>query len=638
MREITIGNTKIGDGHPCYLIAEIGLNHNGRLDLAKKLVDVAADSGYNAVKTQRRNLETLYRPGILDETETADKGVQYVMPYLKNFQLSDRDLAKLKEYAESKGLDFLCTPFDFESYEYLVNELGINAIKIASADLPNLPLLARYTGKKIPMIISTGMSTEEEIENTYRFLKEKAVDFAFLHCNSNYPAPAQQINLNYMLKMKELFDIPIGYSGHELGIAVSIAAAALGADIVERHITLDRTMEGPDHAASLEPTGTKKLARDIRCIETAMGRRERSLSRGEVMNRQALGKSLVAARDIAAGETLTEKDLMTMSPGDGLSPQKYKDIIDKTINRAMKRGDIFLASDISGTSGGFCSDVSFKYGVIARWHDIKFLLDHFKPTILEVHMTADDMNHRPDIKEQVAPELVVHMPEHYGNSLLDICSRDEEHRKWSVERVREAARLTLEVAPLFKNTPAKPKMVVHPGAMSVDSFLPVSEIQKFKDQARRSLDELEGLEVEMMLENIAPFPWYLGGQWFTNYSVSADDMIELVKGRDYGITFDTSHMQLYCNWKGLDIVEEFKKAKPVIRHIHVADASGIDGEGLQIGMGNLPWDRLAPEMFGCGIVIMPEIWLGHLHGMAGMNEALFKLQQMWENMNAVKKS
>lgn len=638
MREITIDGIKIGDGSPCYLIAEIGLNHNGRLDLAKKLVDVAADAGFNAVKTQRRNLATLYRPGILDETERADKGVQYVMPFLKNFQLPDRDLVKLKEYAESKGLTFMCTPFDFESYEYIVNELGSGAIKIASADLPNLPLLARYTGKKIPMIISTGMSTEEEINNTYKFLDEHGVEFAFLHCNSNYPAPFQQINLNYMLKMKEMFNIPVGYSGHELGIAVSIAAAALGANIIERHITLDRTMEGPDHAASLEPTGTKKLARDIRCIEMSMGRKERSLSRGEVMNRQSLGKSLVAARDIKEGETITEKDFMTMSPGDGLSPQKYKELINKTITRPMKRGDIFLASDISGKAGGFCSDVSFKYGVIARWHDIKFLLDNFKPAIIEVHMTADDMNHRPDIKEQVAPELVVHMPEHYGTSLLDICSRDEDHRKWSVERVREAARLTLEVAPLFKNTPVKPKMVVHPGAMSVDSFLPSSEVQKLRDQAQRSLDELEGLEVEMMLENIAPFPWYLGGQWFTNYSISGDDMLELVKGRGYGITFDTSHMQLYCNWKNIDIVDEFKKVKSVLRHIHVADASGIDGEGLQIGMGNLPWDRLAPEMFGCGIVIMPEIWLGHLHGMAGMNEALFKLQQMWEKVNASKKA
>ncbi|OGV35315.1 MAG: hypothetical protein A2020_06235 [Lentisphaerae bacterium GWF2_45_14] len=637
MREIIVGGKKIGDGHPCYLIGEIGLNHNGRLDIAKKLVDVAVEAGFNAVKTQRRNLATLYRPGILDETETADKGVQYVMPFLKKFQLPDRDLVKLKEYAESKGLDFLCTPFDFESYEYLVNELGIKCIKIASVDLPNLPLLERYISSKLPMIISTGMSTEEEVNNTYKFLKSKGAEFAFLHCNSNYPAPFQQINLNYMLKMKEEFGIPVGYSGHELGIAVSIAAAAMGANIVERHITLDRTMEGPDHAASLEPTGTKKLGRDIRCIEMAMGRKERSLSRGEVMNRQALGKSLVAARDIVTGEKLSEKDFSTMSPGDGLSPQKYKELVNVNIKRAMKKGDIFLASDISGTAGECFSNVSFKYGVIARWHDIKFLLDNFKPTILEVHMTADDMNHRPDIKEQVEPELVVHMPEHYGNILLDICSRDEEHRVWSVERIREAARLSVEVAPLFKNTPKRPKMVVHPGAMSVDSFLDAKEVQKLRDQAQRSLDELEGLEVEMMLENIAPFPWYLGGQWYTNYSLSSDDMLELVKGRDYGITFDTSHMQLYCNWKGLDIVEEFKKVRHVIRHLHVSDASGIDGEGLQIGMGNLPWESFAPYMFDGEMVIMPEIWLGHLHGMAGMNEALFKLQKMWDNINGNKK-
>ncbi len=629
MNEIKIGKNTIGPGHPCYLIAEIGLNHNGRLDLAKKLVDVSAEAGFNAVKTQRRHLPSLYRPSILDESETADKGVQYIMPFLKRFELPDRDLVKLKKYAESKGLDFLCTPFDLESLDFLVSKLNIECIKVASADLVNLPLLEQFLEYGLPMLISTGMSLEEEIEITYNFLKERNAKFAFLHCNSNYPAPYQQINLNYMMKMKEVFDVPIGYSGHELGIAVSIAAAALGANFLERHITLDRTMEGADHAASLEPTGVAKLARDIRNVENAMGRRERTLSRGEVMNRQAIGKSLVAARDLKAGEALSGKDIMSMSPGDALSPQKYKDLARVSITRDMKKGAPFLMTDVSGKGSECVSDVSFKYGVIARWHDIHFLLDNFKPVRLEVHMTASDMDERPKINEPVDPEFVLHMPEHFGNLLLDICSTDEEHRKWSVQKVRDAAQVLLEVAPFFKGTPARPKMVVHPGAMSVDSFFEESEIPKLRDQAMRSLDELENLEVEMILENIAPFPWYLGGQWFTNYSLSSDDMLEMVKGRNIGVTFDTSHSQLYCNWKGLDIVEEFKKILPVLSHLHVADASGIDGEGLQIGMGNLPWKRFAPLMFSDDIIIMPEIWLGHLHGMAGMNEALFHLQNLW---------
>jgi N-acetylneuraminate synthase len=246
------------------------------------------------------------------------------------------------------------------------------------------------------------------------------------------------------------------------------------------------------------------------------------------------------------------------------------------------------------------------------------------------------MEERPKLREAVNPELVVHMPEHYGNVLLDLCALDEEQRKWSVERVYEAAELTLEVAPLFKNTPQKPKMVVHPGAMSVDEFVPVEVIQKMKDSLNRSMDELEKIGVEIMLENLPPFPWYLGGQWFTNYAMAAEDMLDMVSGRGLGITFDTSHSQLYCNWANVDIVEEMKKLKPILRHIHVSDASGIDGEGLQIGMGNIPWERLAPHIFAEDVVIMPEIWLGHLHGMAGMNEALFHLQKLWEKTQSKK--
>jgi N-acetylneuraminate synthase len=363
-----IGKNTIGKGQPCYLIAEIGLNHNGRLDLAKKLVDLAAEAGFNAVKTQRRNLKSLYRPGILDESE---KGVQYIMPFLKKFELSDNNLIKLKEYAESKGLDFMCTPFDKESAEFLINKVGIKCLKIASADLVNIPLLEELTKYNAPLLISTGMSTEEEIKITYDFLKSKKAEFAFFHCNSNYPAPFQQINLNYMKRMMELFDIPVGYSGHELGLAVSVAAVAMGAAMIERHITLDRTMEGPDHAASLEPAGAKKLARDIRNVEAAIGRSERSLSRGEVMNRQTLGKSLAAAKDLKKGDIISKEDIASMSPGDALSPQKYNELVNISVTHDMKKGDPFLVSDISGGAAELLSHVSFKYGVIARWHDIQ---------------------------------------------------------------------------------------------------------------------------------------------------------------------------------------------------------------------------------------------------------------------------
>ncbi|HPN13926.1 MAG TPA: TIM barrel protein, partial [Spirochaetota bacterium] len=186
----------------------------------------------------------------------------------------------------------------------------------------------------------------------------------------------------------------------------------------------------------------------------------------------------------------------------------------------------------------------------------------------------------------------------------------------------------------FSKTPSKPKMVVHPGAMSVDNFLNSKSIEKQRDAIQRSLDELAKINVDIMIENLPPYPWYLGGQWFTNYGMSSSDMIEIVRNRNLGITYDISHSYLYCNWMKIDIYEEMKALLPIIKHLHVSDASGIDGEGLQIGLGDVPWERLASFLFSSGLVIMPEIWLGHLHGMSGMNEALFMLQNLWNTYNA----
>jgi sialic acid synthase SpsE/sugar phosphate isomerase/epimerase len=635
MAELQLKGRVIGENHPCYIIAEIGLNHNGRLDYAKKLVDMACDAGFDAIKTQRRDLKGLYRSGILGNTEKADKGVQYVMPFLKKFELSNHDLVELKNYTIHKGIDFLCTPFDLPSLEFLIRDVGIDCVKIASADLVNIFMIKEVLRYGLPLLISTGMSTEQEIIFVYNFLKENNAKFACFHCNSNYPAPFAQINLRYMLRMKELFDVPVGYSGHELGIAVSIAAVAMGANMIERHITLDRTMEGPDHPASLEPPGFSKLVRDIRNTEKAMGGPRRFMSRGELMNRFTLGKSLVATREIHSEEIIKEEDVTVLSPGDGLSPLKYDMLIGKKINRNIKQHQPFLSMDLENVSSNIFKDVSFPYGCIARWHDLEFLLNNYKPKIIEIHMTAQDIEEVPALNGGFDTEIVIHMPEHYGNQLLDLCALDENVRSWSLERVTESAALLVNISKHFTKTPSRPKMVVHPGAMSVDGFLDEKSIMKQRDAMQRSLDELAPIDVDIMIENLPPYPWYLGGQWYTNYAMSSADMIEIVRDRSLGITYDISHSYLYCNWAKVDLDVEMKTLLPIIKHLHVSDASGIDGEGLQVGIGDVPWESIAPYIFSSGLVIVPEIWLGHLHGMSGMNEALFNLQKMWKSYKEI---
>ena len=299
MPVIKIGDRLVGDGHPTYIIAEIGVNHNGFLDLALQLIDVAVDAGADAVKFQKRSLDKLYAKKYLENANAGEKTLRYLLPILQQVELTEEMYHDIVAHCKQKGITFMCSAFDTESADFL-DKLAVPAYKVASADLTNLPLLDHLVKKGKPLILSTGMSHMTEVEFTVKFLKERGAQFALLHCNSTYPAAFEDINLRFMDQLRR-FDVPVGYSGHERGIAVCAVASALGASIIERHLTLDRTMDGPDHAASLEPHGFKKMVRDIRQITQALGTgEEKFISRGEILNREVLGKSLVATRRITA--------------------------------------------------------------------------------------------------------------------------------------------------------------------------------------------------------------------------------------------------------------------------------------------------------------------------------------------------
>jgi len=224
----------------------------------------------------------------------------------------------------------------------VLEQMNVAMYKVASADLTNLPLIAELVKTNKPLILSTGMSTQEEVEETVNYLNSKSASFALLHCNSTYPAPFHDINLNWLSKLREIHSL-VGYSGHERGIAVSLAAVALGARIIERHFTLNRNMEGPDHAASLEFEDFRRMVEGVRQIELALGHGEsRTLSQGEMINRENLSKSLVASRKILAGEIITESDISVKSPGQGLSPRFFKSFLARLSKENWTRKIIFI--------------------------------------------------------------------------------------------------------------------------------------------------------------------------------------------------------------------------------------------------------------------------------------------------------
>jgi len=280
----------IGKNYPTYIIAEIGINHNGDFILAKQMIDEAKRCGVDCVKFQKRHLESIYKAEVLENPHLHSIGLGVYIPILKKVEFTIEQHYDLKCYCESIGLDYLCTPFDIKSANEL-EKMGVDVYKIGSVDMTNFELIKQVASFNKPMIISTGMSRWEDIVSLDYFMNHKTIcDYMFLHCVSTYPVDFKDCNLN-MIKTLLNLGRPVGYSGHERGIEISICAAVMGASIIERHFTLDRTMAGPDHAASLETTGLKKLVEHIKAYELAKGDGVKRITRGEQIVKESLGRN-----------------------------------------------------------------------------------------------------------------------------------------------------------------------------------------------------------------------------------------------------------------------------------------------------------------------------------------------------------
>ena len=622
MPEMKIGNRKVGDGHPAYVIAEIGVNHNGILQYALDLIDAAVEAGVDAVKFQKRNLQDLYPEKYLEDANVGEKNLNYLLPILKRVELSDDDYYRIVEYCQQKDVTFLCSAFDRESVDF-VEELGVPAFKVASADMINLPLLDHLVQKEKPLIVSTGMSRMDEVRTTVQFLKDRDADFALLHCNSTYPAAFEDINLLFMDQLRQ-FGVPVGYSGHERGIAVSTVAAALGACIIERHITLDRTMDGPDHAASLEPHGFAKMVRDIRQTATAMGAgEEKFMTRGEILNREVLAKSLVAARDIQPDETIQADMVTVKGPGQGLSPQRYTELLGKTIKRKIDKDEPFQKRDLGEKVRlDLEHTLPMDWGFVVRFNDFEDVLD-YSPRLLEFHFTDKDLD-APYPGHEFGFQLVVHAPEFWSNHLVDLCTFDEKYRQASIDLLQKSIDKTRAMAPYFQGTP---KVIVHPGAASLDD--PIQDKDRLYDNLRRSVESLDVQGVELLLENLPPHPWYFGGQWLTNAFMDAYEIKDFLDEMDLMMCYDSSHHKLYCNWAQEDFYEQARVLLPYTRHLHLSDASGLDGEGLQIGEGTIDWVRFFEDAHSYHGTMIPEIWRGHQREGEGFVIAINRLSEAY---------
>ena len=339
---IDIAGHKVGPGQPCFIIAEAGVNHNGSLELAHQLVDAAVRAGADAVKFQTFKAERLVSPDApkadyqLHTTDATESHFEMI----RRLELSPDMHRDLKTYCGDRGILFMSSPFDEESADLLA-ELDVAVFKIPSGEITNIPLLHHVALKGKPMIVSTGMAYLSEVEAAVRAIQEAGnQQYVLLHCVSNYPADPADVNLRAMGTMSVAFGAPVGYSDHTMGTEMPIAAVAMGANVIEKHLTLDRALPGPDHVASLEPGEFAAMVGGIRNVESAMGHGRKEPAKSEANTASVARKSLVAARDIPAGTILTEGMIAFKRPGTGLPPVMLPHLLGRTVRAEIPEGTL----------------------------------------------------------------------------------------------------------------------------------------------------------------------------------------------------------------------------------------------------------------------------------------------------------
>lgn len=628
----SMGGVTISDESNAFIIAEIGNNHNGDVELAKKLVDLAYDAGANCVKFQMRNITSLYTSKV-EAGGSSDLGSEYTMDLLKKFQLTNSELINVFDYCNSKGLMPLCTPWDLESL-LVLEDYGMEAYKVASADLTNHDLLEALIETGKPLICSTGMSTEFEIKSSIDFLHRRGANFVLLHCNSTYPAPFKDINLAYLSRLKDMSGGHVGYSGHERGISVPIAAVALGAKIIEKHFTVDKSMEGNDHKVSLLPQEFKMMVEEIRKIEESLGTNaERKISQGELLNRETLAKSIIAKAIISSGDVLTREMLDFKSPGEGLQPMYIDQLLGKKAKRDFVGGDCFYESDLQEAE---VKPRSYKFkrpfGIPVRYHDYKKLAQKSNFDFVEFHLSYQDLSLDLNdfFSDQQAINFAVHSPELFeGDHIMDLASDNDSYRERSVIELERVCNITNQLKVFFPLT-KKPVIVINAGGFSTRNFLDKKLTPPMYKLVADSLQKVNQEGVEIIIQTMPPFPWHFGGQSHHNLFVDPYEIRDFCEKYGYRICYDTSHSMMastYYQWK----LSEFTEiVGPYVAHMHIVDALGVDGEGIDVGGGDVDFKLLASKLDKCNknTMFLPEVWQGHKNSGEGFWKALEFLEEI----------
>jgi len=629
---ITIGDKQIGSGKPVYIIAEIGNNHQGKLEEAKALIEMAAVSGVDSVKFQMRSMESLYGKMSAKKSTSQDLGAQYTADLLSRFQLSDDELFQAFDHCKNNRVEPICTPWDLESVEKL-QSYGMSAYKVASADFTNHELLSALAATNTPLICSTGMSSEEEILSSSSLLKKLGAECILLHCNSTYPTPFKDVNLRYLPLLKK-FGFDIGYSGHERGNFIPLAAIALGACVIEKHITFDKSQEGNDHKVSLIPSELKEMVDQIRFSEEALGSDgPRFITQGELINREVLAKSLYAKEKIFMGEKISRDKVIIKSPGQGLQPNKIDELIGRVANRDIEEDTCFFNSDLSAKVLRK-ERYTFKrpFGIPVRYHDFQKLTDQGPLDFAEFHLSYQDLKLNPaeliNLEKNNKLGFSVHTPELFENDhILDLCSFDNNYRNKSIQNMKRVIDHVQEIKVVMNEK--KPILITNAGGWNVDGFISNEDKKRKYEILEDSLAQIDLSEVDLSIQTMPPFPWHFGGQSYHNLFVDPYEINDFCTRTHYKICLDVSHSAMACSYFGWDLIEFCNLVSKHINYFHIVDAKGADGEGVEIGKGDVNFVLLSKiiNKNNPNIPFIPEVWQGHKDSGAGFFNALNFLEK-----------
>jgi len=629
-----VGDREISEKSPSFIIAEIGNNHQGCIALAKELVDHAINAGVDCVKFQMRNMKVLYKNSGSIEDASADLGTQYTLDLLSKFQLQSDELIEVFGYAKSKGVLPLCTPWDLESLKLLEN-YGMLAYKIASADFTNFELLEEVVKTGKPFFCSTGMSSEPEIKETVSFLDSLGANYVLLHCNSTYPTPFKDVNLKYLKRLKEISGHLVGYSGHERGIFIPLASVALGACVIEKHLTVNKAYEGTDHKVSLLPDEFKNMVKNIRDLEEGLGSEDapREITQGELLNRETLAKSLVASKNIEKGVKITRNMIDIKSPGQGLQPNRLADLIGHVSNRDITQGDFFYLTDIEGQVVKRDYYFSRPFGVPVRYHDFKKIVNGTNLDFVEFHLSYKDLdvNLSDYFSGTESLGFAIHSPELFPNDhILDLCSENVEYRNLSISYLQNVIDITCSLKKYFPKTES-PVIVVNVGGWDNNRFISLEEKKQKYKLISNSLGQLDKNGVRIAIQTMPPFPWHFGGQSHHNLFLDPDEIVKFCEENPgINICLDISHSMMSCNYYGWDLNEFVEKVGPFNIHMHIVDAKGVDGEGVEIGQGDVDFHELMIllDRNNADVQFIPEVWQGHKNGGEGFWSALEYLEKI----------